>query len=185
KPGAAIGSADSHTTYEPPWANVSNTPFRYFKHWTHEGGIATPLIAHWPGRIAAGRITREPGHVIDILPTLLEVAGGMYPAGRLALEGRSLLPELRGSGARTAGRTLFWEHEGNRAVRKGAWKLVAGFGREWELYDLSRDRTETVNLASRQQARAKELAAEYDAWARRAGVLDWKPEWEKQHGIPY
>ncbi|MBL8218201.1 MAG: arylsulfatase [Bryobacterales bacterium] len=185
KPGAAIGTEDSHTTYEPPWANVSNTPFRYFKHWTYEGGIATPFIAQWPGKIAAGRIVRDVGHVIDVMPTLIDVAGGKYPQDRIPLEGRSLMPVLRSAARTLPTRALFWEHEGNRAVREGSWKLVAPYGKDWELYDLSKDRTETKNVAAAQPALVKKLSALYDAWAKRAGVLEWKPEWEEKFGIPY
>ncbi len=184
KPGAPIGSAYSNTTYEAPWANLSNTPFRYFKHWTYEGGIATPLIVHWPGKIPAGRIVRETGHVVDILPTLLEAAGGRYPQDRIPLSGHSLLASLRG-GKPMPRRTLFWEHEGNRAVRQGDWKLTAANGGEWELYNLAKDRSETKNLATERPERVRELAGAYARWASRVGVMEWKPEWEKRFGIPY
>lgn len=183
EPGAAIGSAASNTTYELPWANASNTPFRYYKHWAHEGGIATPLIASWPGVIREGTLTRETGHVIDVMPTFLEAAGASYPKDRLPPEGRGLLPALRG-GRLDRERALYWEHEGNRAVRQGRFKLVAGYGRDWDLYDMIRDRTEMDNLAARHPDRVRELGALYDRWAERCGVLPWRPEWEKRYGIP-
>ena len=184
KPGSPIGSADSNTTYELPWANASNTPFRYYKHWTYEGGIATPLIVSWPAVIRGGIITKDVGHIIDIMPTLLEAAGALYPKDRIPLEGRSLMPLLR---RRQPGpdRTLFWEHEGNRAVRRGQWKLVAGFGLDWELYDLVRDRTETVDLAARHPDRVRKLSAQYERWALRCGVLAWRADWERDFGIPW
>ena len=183
KAGLPIGSADSNTTYELPWANASNTPFRYYKHWTHEGGIATPLIVSWPAVFRGGILTKEAGHVIDIMPTFLEAAGAQYPGDRIPLEGRSLLPVLR-SRAPGAERTLFWEHEGNRAVRRGKWKLVAGFGRDWELHDMVLDRTEMENVAARHPDRARDLQAQYERWAQRCGVLSWRPDWEKRFGIP-
>lgn len=174
---------EPNTTVELPWANASNTPFRYYKHWTYEGGISTPLIASWPGIVRAGTLTNDSGHVIDVMPTLIEVAGGEYLKGRTPLEGRSLLPVLRGRQP-GAERTVFWEHEGNRAVRRGSWKLVAGFGRDWELYDMVHDRTEAVDLAARHPDSVRELRAHYEQWASRCGVVPWRQEWETRFGIP-
>jgi arylsulfatase len=172
KPGAAIGTRDSFESYGLPWANASNTPFRLFKHWVHEGGIATPLIASWPAVIKKGAIIHEPGHLIDILPTCLELAKAEYPKGKTPVEGLSLVPLLR-EGRRTGHDAIFWEHEGNRAVRQGKWKLVARHKAEWELYDLEADRTELKNLAAANPDRVKELAAKHDAWAARVGVVSW------------
>lgn len=188
------GPADSFTGYFLPWANASNTPFRLFKHWVHEGGIATPLIACWPGRIPAGAInTRQVGHVIDLLPTCLEAAGATYPRQQdgvelLPLEGRSLLHAMRDpESSRPV--TLFWEHEGNRAVRHGRWKLVSYYNEiheemekvgtgprtgSWELYDLDADRTELRNLAAEQPERVRDLSRQFDRWAARVGVRDWQ-----------
>lgn len=118
-----------------PWANASNTPFRLFKHWVHEGGMATPLLVHAPGRAAAA-VVHEPCHVADITPTCLEAAGVADPLERdgrptLPLEGRSLLPLIDEIEKRFEG-ALFWEHEGNKAVRMGPWKLVRKYPGPWE-----------------------------------------------------
>jgi len=151
---------------------VSNTPFREYKHWVHEGGISSPLIAHWPKGIAAkGELRTEPGHLIDIAATCVEVAGATYPMAATPLEGKSLLPAFAG---KPLGReAIFWEHEGNRAVRVGDWKLVAKHGGKWELYDIAKDRVESTELAAKEPARVKEMVAKYDAWAKRALVEPW------------
>jgi arylsulfatase A-like enzyme len=180
-PGAPPGPADSFLSYGVGWANASNTPFRLYKHHVHEGGIATPLIAHWPAGMKgaeAGGVTHEVGHVIDVPATCLDVAGAAYPEtfeGRALtpIEGRSLLPVLRG-GVRAADRPLFWEHEGHRAVRVGKWKLVARHNRPWELYDLDADRTEMRDLAASETGKVKELSTLYDEWAKRSNVEPWE-----------
>ncbi len=176
--GVMPGPADTYIGYGRGWANVSNTPFREYKHRVHEGGIATPLIVHWPRGIAAerrGGLVREPGHLIDLMPTCLDVAGAVYPDevdGRpiYPMEGVSLGPLFRGE---SIDRTepLFWEHQENRAVRRGKWKLVAKENRPWELYDMDADRTETNDLAAEHPDKVRELAAKWDAWAERANVL--------------
>lgn len=178
RPGAETGSRESHRCIEVGWANAANTPFREHKMWAHEGGIATPLIAHWPKGIrGANRLTRSVGHVVDLMPTLLDVAGARYPAtfqGRklTPLEGRSLAPAfLRNE---LPPRTLAWEHEGNRAIRRGDWKLVATYRGPWQLYDLKKDRTETVNLAARHPEKVRELANLWQQWADRVGVIPWE-----------
>lgn len=163
------------------WAFVQNTPFRLYKHYNHEGGIATPLIASWPVGIpapaepAAGYI-RTPAHLVDIMATCVDASGATYPATHgghpvLPMEGQSLLPLLTDPAAVLPERPLYWEHEGNAAVRVGDLKLVRR-GREgaWELYDMSTDRTELHDLAASQPAKAAELAALWDDWATRAHV---------------
>ncbi len=173
-----LGTAESYSSYGLAWANASNTPFRRFKHWVHEGGISTPLIAHWPAVIkACGETTDQPGHIIDLMATCVDVAGAHYPRERdgkqiVPLEGESLAPILR-EGQRKGHDALYWEHEGNRAVRQGDWKLVSRFPRHWELYNLRQDRTEQHDLAQAQPARVKEMVAMYVAWARRSQVLPW------------
>lgn len=173
------GPGTTFMSYDLPWANASNTPFRRYKHWVHEGGIATPCVAYWPGRTPAGTLVHHPHHLVDILPTCLELAGAPYPREREGhalpeLPGESLVAALQG---RDEPRTqpLFWEHEGNRAVRDGDWKLVAVAGKEWELYDMAEDRTELNDLAATEPARVRAMVAAYDAWAARCGVLPWPP----------
>jgi arylsulfatase len=159
---------------------VSNTPFREYKHWVHEGGISTPLIAHWPAGISRerrGQLVRAPGHLIDLLATCIDLGGAKYPAlvnGEKIhpLEGISLRPAFTG---KPLGRKqpIFWEHEGNRAIRDGKWKLVARHAERWELYDIDADRVESNDLASKMPEKVAQLKVKYDDWARRAWVLPW------------
>ncbi|MDR1011559.1 MAG: arylsulfatase [Opitutaceae bacterium] len=172
------GPVDVWQSYGPPWANVSDTPFLLYKHFTHEGGIATPLIAHWPAGIAnPGTMTNRVGHIIDIMATFVDVAVATHPAAREGraiqpLEGTSLLPVFAGKTDGAERPTpLFWEHEGNRAVRLGKWKLVARNKQPWELHDVEADRTEQKNLVSDHPQKVRELSALYDAWAARCGVV--------------
>jgi arylsulfatase len=185
-PGVMPGPADTYIAYGRGWANVSNTPFREYKHWTHEGGISTPLIAHWPAGIRqdrAGRLERQPGHLIDIMATCVDLAGASYPtefAGQAIKprEGVSLRPAFNAEPLARS-QPLFWEHESNRAVRDGDWKLVAKEGEPWELYNIAADRTESHNLAGSEPSIARQLAAKWDAYAARANVLPlgtWKQE---------
>jgi arylsulfatase len=178
KPGSETGTRDSHRCLEVGWANAANTPLREHKMWVHEGGIATPLIAYWPAGISAkGTLTQEVGHVIDFMPTFLELAGAEYPQsfhGRnlTPLPGKSLVPALKGG--RLGERTLGWEHEGNRALRNGDWKVVAPFRGKWELYNLHSDRTELKDLAVENPAKVKELSAAWQQWADHVGVVAWE-----------
>lgn len=166
------GPEDTYIAYGRGWATVSNTPFREYKHWVHEGGISTPFIAHWPKGIEArGQLRRQPGHLIDIAATCVDVAGAKLPAGALQLEGKSLVPAFKGESLDRG--VLFWEHEGNRALRQGDWKLVAKHGQPWELYDLSKDRVESQNLAIEKPDRIKDMAARYEAMATRLQVRPW------------
>jgi arylsulfatase len=185
--GVMPGGADTYIGYGQAWANVSNTPFREYKHWSHEGGISTPLVAHWPAGIQAaksandpeaGRMVRTPAHLIDIMATCIDLAGATYPTERqgqavTSAQGVSLRPVLTSSDAQLPKRLLYWEHEGNRAVRDGDWKLVSKHPGDWELYDVAADRTEMHDLAGRHPERVKEMAAEWDAWAKRVGVRPW------------
>ncbi|TDE12295.1 arylsulfatase [Jiangella asiatica] len=176
-PGLRCGPADTFMSYGQGWANASNSPFRRFKRWVHEGGISTPFIVNWPARFGGPRIVHQPAHFIDVLATCLDAAGAPYPAefdGHpiTPLEGESLLPLLDGEDW-SRERPLFFEHEGNRAVRLGQWKLVSAFGDDWELYDLAEDRTELDDLSSRSVPRVKAMAGTYDEWAERCGVRAW------------
>ncbi|MCC7568878.1 MAG: arylsulfatase [Candidatus Methanofastidiosa archaeon] len=175
--GVAAGGPDSYMSYGRGWANASNTPFRMFKHWVHEGGISTPLIARWPGVVRSpGGFTDTVGHVIDLMATCCDAAGIQYPKMHnghpiVPLEGKSLVPIIAG-GSESRHEMMFWEHEGNRAVREGHWKLVSKYPQgTWELYDLSRDRCELHDLAGEQPDRVTRLKAAYAAWAERCGVV--------------
>jgi arylsulfatase len=176
--GVMPGPRDTYIAYGQGWANVSNTPFREYKHWVHEGGISTPLIAHWPAGIKrGGELERQPGHLIDLMATCVDVAGASYPkvyAGQSIqpLEGKSLAPAF--AGGQIEREAIYWEHEGNRALRAGPWKLVAkGPSGKWELYDMQTDRTELDDLAAPQSERVSRMVAQWETWARRARVLPW------------
>ncbi len=177
-PGVMPGPEDTYVAYGRDWANVSNTPFREYKHWVHEGGISTPLIVHWPAGIPKerdGKLETQPGHLIDIMATCVDVAGAKYPTELNGqplkpMEGVTLRPALAGRSLQRP-EPIFWEHESNRAVREGKWKLVAKAGQPWELYDMEADRTEMHDLAARYPDRAKDLASRWEAWAKRADVL--------------
>lgn len=176
-----IGSEDSYESYRKPWATLSNTPFRFFKQWVHEGGISTPLIVHWPAGIKEkGALRQQVGHVIDLMPTCLELAGASYPdtyQGHtiLPFEGISLVSSF--NSMETSERTLYWEHQATRAIRRGNWKLVANntpndppYTGRWELYNLEDDRTETRDLAGMFPDLVLELDSLWDLWAQRCQV---------------
>ena len=169
------GPEDTYIAYGMSWANVSNTPFCEYKHFVHEGGISTPLIAHWPARIKrAGELERQPGHLIDLMATCVDVSGATYPQERDGetippLEGRSLAPAFEGQTIERD--AIYWEHEGNRAIRVGEWKLVAKENQPWELFDMEADRTEMHNRAADMPERVSELSAKWRAWAERSQVL--------------
>jgi arylsulfatase A-like enzyme len=176
--GVLPGPPDTYIAYGRNWANVGNTPFREYKHWTHEGGISTPLIAHWPAVIPKsrqGRLETQPGQLVDIMATCLDVAGASYPtehAGQPVdpLEGTSLRPAFLGEPLARI-HPLVWEHEGNRAIRDGPWKLVARENQPWELYHLDSDRGEQRDLAPTEPDRVRRMAAAWESWAARARVL--------------
>jgi arylsulfatase len=166
-PQAPPGSAASYLCLGPGFSSACNTPFRRHKTWVHEGGISTPLIVHWPNGIAArGELRHAPGHVIDIVPTVLDVTGIDKPKtwdGEEipAAPGISLLPDFSRDNA-TSPRELWWLHEGNRALREGDWKIVAARGDPWELYDLSRDRAESNNLAAQHPEKVQQMAHRWE-----------------------
>ncbi|RMG16433.1 MAG: arylsulfatase, partial [Bacteroidetes bacterium] len=169
------GPKDDYVAVGPAWGWAQNAPFRRYKVWMHEGGIATPLIAWWPGKVPANTINREVAHIIDFMPTFAEIAGTTYPKiyrgnDILPAEGISMLPLLMGK-SRQGHQQLCWEYTGNRAIRQGKWKLVWDkLVKEWELYDLSTDRSETHNLARQFPQKTKELAAHWYEWAAHTGL---------------
>jgi len=173
-----MGSEISYTGIGAPWSSASNTPFRYWKQESFEGGCHTPLIVHWPRGLEAkpGSVCHEVAHVVDVLPTCLELAGGAYPKtfgghALTPLDGKSLAPVLAGR-PRAGRRTLFFEHVNGRAIRQGDWKLVA-FSRtpkKWELYNLAEDQTETRNLADQYPQRVEAMKAEWTVWAKSVGL---------------
>src|SRR5688572_16528268 len=210
-----IGGPQSRVLLGMNWATLNNTPFARYKHFTHEGGIATPLVAHWPAGIAGerrsevggqrsevrgqksevggqrseeergasaaaksgGRMFDEPGHLIDVMATAVDLAGATYPREYkghdiLPMEGVSLRPAF--SGEPLARKTpIFWEHEGNKAVRDGKWKLVQRHKLTWQLFDMDQDRTEQRDLIKVQPELAKKLEAAWNAWAERTYVDEW------------
>ena len=174
-PDNVPGSEDSYLSYGLRWANVSNTPFRFYKRWVHEGGIAAPFIVHWPDGIQArGELRHQLAQLPDVMATLLDIAGVNYP---LSYKGRAIIP-MEGFSMKptfanqpTLRKVLYWEHEGNRAIRKGKWKLVSDFPDEWELYNMETDRTELNNLADDHPELLAELSGLYGEWAARCHVI--------------
>lgn len=169
------GGVDGYKSYGRSWANLSNTPFRWFKHWVHEGGISTPLIAHWPAGIKdGGRYSHDTGHIVDIMSTCCDVAGVNYPntfRGKpiTSAEGKTLSPLFKKQ-SRRGHDVLCWEHMGNKAIRKGEWKLVSTKDGQWELYNLEEDRTELQDLSRTNPEKVSELLKEWKTWAKRVGV---------------
>jgi arylsulfatase len=172
------GGPNSFPCYGFMGANVSNVPFRMHKQYIHEGGIATPFIAHYPRMIAPGRIDNQPGHIIDIMPTILDLCGATYPAAREGmptkpLMGISLRPAFEG-GKLAREDPLYWEHVGNRGVRIGDWKLVAKKpDLEWELYNMAEDRAELVDLSAEYREKKEQLIQTYETWAEMNRVKPW------------
>jgi arylsulfatase A-like enzyme len=173
-----IGSPESWGSYG-AWSNLSNTPFRLFKHYTHEGGIATPFIAHWPKGIVrkSDDFVRQRSHIIDIMATCLEVGGASYPAEFNGHQitptpGKSLVPYFKGQNTINH-ETIYWEHEGNRALMEANWKLVSRLGYPWELYNIVEDRTELNDLSGKYPDVVKELTTKWQKWADEVGVVPW------------
>jgi len=173
-PDIPPGPLPSYRTVDKPWANASNTPFRKYKSWDHEGGICTPFIVSWPRVIQeGGRIDRHVGHIIDVMATVCDVAGAEYPseyAGRkvLPLEGKSLAPLFEGKD-RVGHDALYWQFGASKAVRAGKWKLVVHGKGNWELYDMEADRCELSDLASKHPDRVAAMAKMWDQWRQRCG----------------
>ena len=183
--GTTTSAADKDIFYGTGWANASNTPFRNYKHYTHEGGIKSPTIIQWNDGLdpeLAGQLSRQVSDVRDLYPTLLELAGVETPSQWTDLSGTTYkttggfsesLASFLTTGQTLDNRELGWEHEGNRAVRQGNWKLVAQHTKDWELYDLHEDRAELNDLAARMPKVVREMESLYSAWARRCGVEPW------------
>ncbi|MFS0725403.1 arylsulfatase [Paenibacillus sp. 1P07SE] len=175
-PSVWPGDESSYQSYGVGWANLSNTPFRMYKHWIHEGGIATPLIVHWPAGISAGgELRHTPCQLTDVLPTVLELTESSYPEDvphrcPLPLEGRDLSPVLECDDALDPV-PLYWEHEGNAGIREAEWKLVRNFPGDWELYNLNEDRAELRDCLAEHPDIVARLSERYEAWASRCGVI--------------
>jgi arylsulfatase A-like enzyme len=173
------GTEDTYQSYATPWANVSNAPFRYYKHYIHEGGISTPFIAHWPKNIKPAKDWyNSPAHLIDIMATCVDVAGADYPQQLNGIdihpmEGTSLTSAFNGTPLPE--RQLCWEHGGNRGMRDGKWKIVARrWNGKWQLYDIQTDRTELNDLADKHPARVEKMDKMWFDWANRANVIPYK-----------
>lgn len=177
-----IGGPGTHQSYGSGWANLGNTPFRMYKHFTHEGGICTPFIAHWPKALKPREsFVREPAHVMDILPTIMSATGAKYPTERdgnpvTPLSGVDLLPALRGE--KLAERSIGFDHQGAHALRHGDWKIVWSKRMpheiKWELYHIDQDCCETEDLAEKHPEKLESMVKQWDQWARRVGVI-WEP----------
>ena len=170
-PSAPLGSAASYLCLGPGWSTVCNTPFRRHKTWVHQGGISSPLIVHWPAGIQTrNALRRAAAHVIDVVPTMLELAGAASDwesIGAPRSPGKSLV-DLFQDDVEVPRSSLWWAHEGNRAIRSRSWKLVSARGEPWELYNLATDPTETIDLAVVDLEKVETLALE---WERIAGTF--------------
>jgi len=179
--GGELGGPDSFSSYGVGWAWFSNGFLRLFKHWVHGGGVSSPLIVHWPANIpppSRGQLRSQPGHLIDIMATCVDVSGAKYPTEHQGnkvtpLEGKSLVPAFAGKAIERE--AIYWEHEGNKAVLVHPWKLVAKHPGPWELYNLEADRAESTDIAKDQPERVREFAARWQAWAERSHVLPLRP----------
>lgn len=189
--GSPLGSASSNVFLGMEWATLNNVPFRRFKHFTHEGGVATPLIVHWPAGIAPdrrGSLSHEPGHLVDIMATVVEATHAEYPGNFnghaiLPMAGRSLMPTFLG---RRLDRPepIYFAHEGNKGARHGDWKLVQKHLGPWELYNMADDRTELRDLSAAEPERTRKMAADWDSWAERTFVDPWTGGPRKDWGAP-
>jgi len=178
-PGVALGPDTTYGGYGLKWANLSNTPFKKFKTYMHEGGISAPLLVHWPAGIQAkNELRKQPAHIIDIMATCLDIANVDYPKTFndnviKPIDGKSMLPIFKNDSK--VHDTLYWEHQGNKAIRIGDWKLVSKLEKnKWELYNLAIDRTETKNLSTHQPKRVAQLRKVYNTWAKASNVEPWE-----------
>ncbi|MEM9942068.1 MAG: arylsulfatase [Planctomycetota bacterium] len=192
-PEVVAGAEDTFVAYGRAWANVSNTPFRGYKHDAFEGGISTPFIFHWPNGIPNSRqntINHYPCHLIDVMPTLLQASGARYPktiAGQniKPVEGVNLIPALSGEPIERAS-PLGFEHHGNLALRDGKWKIVSAYRKnqptKWHLYNMETDRTELNDLSQENPELLRDLVAKWQSWADRVGVIQWPFEPKRKPG---
>ncbi len=200
--GGTLGKGNVEMVRNPPkgtegvrqglaWANASNTPFRLYKHFLHEGGAATPLIAHWPAGIqtsSQGKFVRQAAYLPDFMATCLELSGATYPRDVPACPGASLLPLLKGKDQAIHTDPIYWEHEGNAAMRWGKWKLVREYEKPWELYDMQADRTEMQDLAEKIPQQRDEMIRLWEKWAtenqvafpKRFNMYEWLNELKKK-----
>jgi arylsulfatase A-like enzyme len=193
--GEVLGGPDSRVFLGQTWATLNNTPFRRYKHFTHEGGISTPLVAHWPAGIPAernGKLEHQPGHLIDVMATACDISGALYPGefkGHriLPMEGLSLKPAFAGEPLHRV-KPIFWMHEGNRAIRSGPWKAVMKFKGEWELYNIEEDRTEQNNLVKKHVHLAQSMIRQWEDWAASSFVDEWigrvRTDWGEEVKAP-
>ena len=170
-PTKAPGERGSYVAYREPWANASNTPLRYYKSWTHEGGMLTPFVVHFPsGNLPENTVIDQTAHIIDLMPTFLSLANADYPSeGLLPLQGMNLMELIRSDNK--VARNLKWEHFGKKAIIDGDWKLVNANKDDWELYNLRLDRTELDNLAEEQEQKVQVLKEDWMKWAENVGVF--------------
>lgn len=179
------GPEDTYCSYGRAWANVSNTPFRLYKLWAHEGGISAPFIVHWPnGGLANGTIIEAPYQLVNVMPTVLEATGTTYPSARQGvplppLPGDSMIDLWRGGAPKL--QRLWWEHVGNGAIHDGRWKLVRQYGWPWELYEIGDDRVESMNLADRYPEVVAELVEEWERRCDLYGVIPFERTLKRYH----
>src|SRR5699024_4024906 len=176
-PSLMPGPENTYQSYGTAWANLSNSPFRLYKHWVHEGGIATPLIVQWPkGLKKKGELRHTPGQLTDIMATIVDVTGANYPENYdgkpiLSMEGKSLKEDFEDKHNDNDNAPLYFEHEGNAAVRLGKWKLVRSYPDDWELFNMEKDRTEMNDLAKEHPEKVVEMSEMYEKWATRCQVV--------------
>lgn len=170
-PSVEMGAQGSYVAYRKPWAVVSNTPFRRYKRWVEEGGIASPMIMHWPDRLPSGsEWVNDNAHVVDIFATVAEVSQASYPDSLRALRGQSLLPMVEHDSVDSE-RPLFWEHLGHQAMRQGGWKIISQApAYQWSLFNIEQDPTELRDVSAQFPEVVQRMSADYEQWAQEVGV---------------